>query len=98
MLALSGSQPKQMPLRDILEEFISFREITLTRRYSYELNQAQDRLHIVEGLVTILAAIDEVIEIFRHSADTAQQKLVLPIAIPSPMPKPMRLCRCRCAA
>jgi DNA gyrase subunit A len=77
MLALSGSQPKQMPLRDILQEFISFREETLTRRYSYELNQAQDRSHIVEGLVTILAAIDEVIEILRHSADSATAKASL---------------------
>jgi DNA gyrase subunit A len=77
MLALSGSQPKQMPLRDILQEFISFREETLTRRYRYELNQAEDRLHIVEGLVTILAAIDEVIEIIRTSADTATAKASL---------------------
>ncbi|AFY69147.1 DNA topoisomerase IV subunit A [Thalassoporum mexicanum PCC 7367] len=77
MLALSGSQPKQMPLRDILQEFISFREETLTRRYRYELNQAQDRLHIVEGLVTVLAAIDEVIQIIRTSADTATAKASL---------------------
>jgi DNA gyrase subunit A len=74
MLALTGSLPKQMSLREILQEFISFRELTLTRRFSHEQDQAQQRLHLVDGLVSILANISATIDLIRTSEDSATAK------------------------
>ena len=74
MLALIDSLPKQMNLREILQEFINFREITLTRRFNYECDLAQQRLHITEGLVNVLANLDASIELIRASSDSATAK------------------------
>lgn len=77
MLALVNGQPRQLTLRQLLEEFLSFREQTLTRQYTYELEEKQRRLHIVEGLLASLVQLDTVIEILRNSADgtTAKRSL-----------------------
>ncbi|MGK7888215.1 MAG: DNA gyrase subunit A, partial [Leptolyngbyaceae cyanobacterium] len=74
-LALHGGQPSQLSLRELLQHFLEFRETTLNRQYQHELDQAQDRIHIVEGLLLALESVDEVIEILRQSADGSTSKL-----------------------
>ncbi|MEO1801993.1 MAG: DNA topoisomerase (ATP-hydrolyzing) [Cyanobacteria bacterium J06629_2] len=77
MLALVDNKPVQLPLRNILEEFLEFREITLRRQYGNELEQAEQRLHLVEGLLLALNDIDAVIEILRHAPDGTTAKISL---------------------
>lgn len=77
MLALVDNKPVQLPLRGVLEEFLKFREATLRRQYSHELEQAHQRFHIVEGLLLALEQIDEVIEILRHAPDGTTAKIRL---------------------
>ncbi len=74
-LALVNNQPRQLSLKELLQEFLSFREETLTRQYSDELQQTSGRLHLVEGLLTALDKLDEVIDILRNSADGTIAKL-----------------------
>ncbi|MBD2501879.1 DNA gyrase subunit A [Anabaena azotica] len=77
LLAIVDGQPRQLSLRQLLQEFLNFREQTLNRRYSYELGKAQTRLHTVEGLLKALSNLDEVIEILRRSADGSTAKVSL---------------------
>ncbi|MBD2207525.1 DNA gyrase subunit A [Calothrix sp. FACHB-1219] len=77
LLALVDGQPRQLSLRQLLQEFLSFREQTLSRRYSYELGKAESRLHLVEGLLSALAHVDTVIEILRQAADGSTAKISL---------------------
>lgn len=77
LLAIADGQPRQLSLRQLLQEFLNFREETLNRRYSYELGKAQSRLHVVEGLLKALSNIDEVIEILRRAADGSTAKMTL---------------------
>ena len=77
MLALDGGQPVQMPLRHMLQSFLDFREETLVRQYTNELENTDQRLHIVEGLLTALDSIDEVIEILRAAPDGTTAKVEL---------------------
>jgi DNA gyrase subunit A len=77
MLALCGSLPKQLTLRELLQEFLNFRETTLTKRYQYELEQAQQRLHLVEGLVKALENIEDLIRLLRFAPDNATAKTQL---------------------
>jgi len=77
MLALVNNKPVQLPLRRILEEFLDFRELTLRRQYGNELEQAEQRLHLVEGLLLALEQVDAVIEILRHSPDGTTAKIRL---------------------
>ncbi len=74
MLAIVDGQPRQLTLRQLLEEFLRFRETTLTRQYGNELEQAQRRLHTVSGLVLALENIDAVIGILRGSPDGTTAK------------------------
>ncbi|MEG3436820.1 DNA topoisomerase (ATP-hydrolyzing) [Pannus brasiliensis CCIBt3594] len=69
LLALVDNIPRQLSLRELLQEFLRFREETLTRQYTDELGQASDRLHLVEGLLLALENIDRVIDILRHAPD-----------------------------
>lgn len=75
MLALDGGQPRQMPLRELLQRFLDFRETTLTRRYQHELTQAENRRHIVEGLLIALEHLDEIIDILRNAPDGSTAKV-----------------------
>ncbi|NES89661.1 MULTISPECIES: DNA gyrase/topoisomerase IV subunit A [Okeania] len=75
MLALVDAQPRQLSLRDFLQEFISFREQTLTRRYSNDLEIAQGRCHIVEGLLKALTDLDTTIDILRNAPDGSSAKV-----------------------
>ncbi|MEO0835367.1 MAG: DNA topoisomerase (ATP-hydrolyzing) [Cyanobacteria bacterium J06642_3] len=77
MLALVDNKPVQLPLRNVLEEFLKFREHTLRKQYGHELEQANQRLHLVEGLLLALNQIDAVIEILRHAPDGTTAKLRL---------------------
>lgn len=70
MLAIVHGQPKVMALKEVLNHFIDFRRDVTTRRTIYELDQAEARAHILEGLKIALDHIDEVIKIIRASADT----------------------------
>ena len=69
LLALVDGQPRQLSLRQLLEEFLKFREHTLNRRYSYELGKAENRVNILSGLLKALANLDDVITILRQAAD-----------------------------
>jgi DNA gyrase subunit A len=77
MLALVDGQPRQLTLKEMLQEFLRFREQTLERRYTHQLHQAQARLHIVEGLRLALADIDAVIDCLRRSPDGSSAKVLL---------------------
>jgi DNA gyrase subunit A len=78
MLALVDNKPCQLSLRELLREFLRFRERTLTRQYGNELEKCQSRLHLVEGLLKALAHLDAMIDILRHAADgtTAKYNLI----------------------
>jgi DNA gyrase subunit A len=77
LLALSNGQPKQLTLRGLLQEFLSFRESTLTRRYRHELDQAETQSHVVEGRLKALSNLDTVIDILRNAPDGSTAKLQL---------------------
>jgi len=77
MLTLVEGLPRQLTLRQILNEFLSFREETLRRQYRYELEQTERRIHLVEGLLSALEYLDEVVEILRHSPDGTTAKATL---------------------
>ena len=74
MLALVDNQPKVMNLLDILMHYIRHQEDVVTRRTKYELNKAEERAHILEGLLIALDNIDEVIQIIRGSQNTQLAK------------------------
>ncbi len=77
LLVLVNRRPCQLTLRQLLQEFLNFRESTLIRRYSYELSQCQNKLHIVEGLVLALEAIDAVITTIRNADQTSLARIQL---------------------
>ena len=74
MLALVEGQPKVLNLLDMLKHYLDHQEEVVTRRTQYDLNKAQERSHILEGLLKALDHIDEVIRIIRASANTAEAK------------------------
>jgi DNA gyrase subunit A len=74
LLALKGAQPKQMCLRELLQEFLTFREETLAKRFRYELKKAQEKSHLLEGLVIVLQDIDRLIRILRFASNSALAK------------------------
>ncbi|QDG50828.1 DNA gyrase subunit A [Persicimonas caeni] len=67
MLAIVNGQPQVMSLKEVLNHFIDFRRDVVTRRTIYELNKAEDRAHILEGLKIALDYLDEVIALIRAS-------------------------------
>ena len=76
MIAIDDGKPKTMGLKDILARFISFQEEIVSRRTKYDLEKAEARMHILEGLKIALANIDEVIETIRNSYDDAKERLM----------------------
>ena len=74
MLALVNNQPKVMNLLEVLTYYLQHQEEVVTRRTKYDLNKAQERSHILEGLLKALDHIDEVIHIIRASANAAEAK------------------------
>ncbi|NER82440.1 MAG: DNA topoisomerase 4 subunit A, partial [Leptolyngbya sp. SIO1D8] len=77
MLALNDGQPRQLPLREMLQAFLDFREETLTRQYRYELEKTEARIHLVEGLVRALDNLDMLIDILRNAPDGTTAKVSL---------------------
>ena len=78
MLALvdDQSQPKILSLRHVLDEYLSFQEEIILRRTRYDLKKAEERAHILEGLLIAQDNIDEVIRIIRTSYDDAKARLI----------------------
>ena len=76
MLAISDGKPKTMGLLEILDHFIIFQEEIVTRRTRFDLEKAEARMHILEGLRIALDNIDEIIHIIRSSYDDAKEKLM----------------------
>ena len=78
MLALvnNQSQPRILSLRHIIDEYLSFQEEVIVRRTKYDLRKAQERAHLLEGLLIAQDNIDEVIKIIRSSYDNAKENLM----------------------
>jgi len=78
MLSLVGGIPKTLGLKDIINEYVKHRFIIVVNRSKYELKVAEDRLHIIEGLLIALDNLDEVIKTIRSSKDvpTAKERLM----------------------
>ena len=78
MLALvdDQSQPKILSLRHIIDEYLKFQEEIIVRRTQYDLRKAQERAHLLEGLLVAQDNIDEVIKIIRSSYDNAKENLM----------------------
>lgn len=74
MLALVNNEPRILNLKEILELYLKHQEEVITRRSKYELNKAEERAHILEGLLVALDNIDEVIHIIRSSKNVAEAK------------------------
>ena len=74
MLALNGGKPEQMNVRQMIEAFLSFREEVIARRTKFDLAKARARAHILVGLATAVANIDEIIKIIRGSANPKEAR------------------------
>jgi len=74
MLALVDNQPRTLGIRQILDNFLKFREEVVENRTRFELKKARDRAHILEGLKIAIDFIDEVINIIRNSPDVNSAK------------------------
>ncbi|MEG4407487.1 DNA topoisomerase (ATP-hydrolyzing) [Microcoleus sp. MON2_D5] len=81
LLAIVNGQPRQLTLRQLLQEFLDFREVTLTRGYNYELQAAERRCHIVQGLMLALTNLDTAIDILRNSPDGSTAKQTLQVRL-----------------
>ncbi len=77
MLAIVDGQPRTLTLRDILQEYIKFQSEVVLRRTQFDLKKAQERAHILEGLMIALDFIDEVIAILRNSKSIPEGKIAL---------------------
>ena len=74
MLALVNNEPKVLNILQMLEYYLDHQKDVVTRRTKYDLNKAEERAHILEGLLKALDHIDEVIRIIRGSANVAEAK------------------------
>ena len=77
MLALVNNEPMVLNLKQILELYLKHQEEVIIRRSKYELNKAEERAHILQGLLIALDHIDEVIQIIRSSKNVAEAKIRL---------------------
>ena len=75
-LALVDGEPKILTLRQCLDEYIKHRKIVILRRTKFDLDKAEARAHILEGLLIAIDNIDEVIKIIRESYDDAKERLI----------------------
>ncbi|MDM9381752.1 DNA topoisomerase (ATP-hydrolyzing) subunit A [Chlorogloeopsis sp. ULAP01] len=74
MLALVNGEPQILTLKNFLQVFLDFRIESITRRTQYELRKAEERDHILQGLLIALAHLDAIIALIRHAADTPSAK------------------------
>ena len=77
MIALVNGEPKVLNLKEILQNYIEYQREVIVRRTNYDLKKAQDRAHILEGLMVAIDFIDEVIAIIRASKDIPTAKAAL---------------------
>ena len=77
MVAIAEGKPQQLGLLDIIKYYVAYQREVVLRRTKYDLNQAKERCHILEGLIIAVRNIDEVIEIIKkaESVPDARQKL-----------------------
>ncbi|NJO43494.1 MAG: DNA gyrase subunit A [Cyanobacteria bacterium CRU_2_1] len=71
MLALVDGEPQLLSIKQFLQVFLDFRIETITRRTRFELRKAEERDHVLQGLLIALANLDTIIDLIRHAADTA---------------------------
>lgn len=78
MLALVNGEPQLLTVKQFLEVFLDFRVESITRRTQYQLRKAEERDHLLQGLLIALANLDAIIHLIRHAADTvtAKQQLI----------------------
>jgi DNA gyrase subunit A len=76
MIALVNNEPKVLSLRDMIHHYVEHQREIIVRRTQYDLDKAEARAHIVEGLLKAIDNIDEVIRIIRSSYDDAEQRLM----------------------
>ena len=79
LLALVQGKPIQLTLRQLLQEFLEYRELTLIRRTRHALKRTEDRLEVLEGLITALNALPKVIEMITAAPDAASAKASLQV-------------------
>ena len=77
MLCIVGGEPKTLNILQMLQEFLKHQEEVVTRRTKYDLKKAEDRAHIVEGLLKAIDIIDEVIKTIKESTDAEEAKVNL---------------------
>jgi DNA gyrase subunit A len=77
MVALVDNVPKTLSLREVIGRYVDHQREVIVRRTKYELRRAEERAHILEGLLIALANIDEVIETIRRSSDREQARIAL---------------------
>jgi DNA gyrase subunit A len=73
-LTIVNNQPKYLSLKEMIQQFVDFRKEVVTRRSTFELNKAKDRLHILEGLKIALDNIDQVVAIIRQAKNTEEAR------------------------
>ncbi len=76
MIALVNNKPEILNLKQVLEQYLKHQKEVVTRRTQFELDKAEKRAHLLEGLRIALDNIDEVIRIIRNSYDNAKSKLM----------------------
>ncbi len=81
LLALVNGQPQQLSLKQLLSEFINFRELTIIRRTNYILGKTKDRLEIVEGLINALKELQKVINLIQEASDASGAKAKLMVQL-----------------
>ena len=79
LLALVNGQPVQLSLRQLLQEFLEYRELTLIRRTRHALKKCEDRLEVVEGLIKALADLQRVIQMIQEARDAASARASLQV-------------------
>ncbi len=82
LIALVNGEPKTLTLRDMLDEFTKHRITIITRRTQFDLQKAEARAHILEGLIVALNNVDAVIKLIRESQDVAAAKAALQSSFP----------------
>ena len=83
MLALVGNQPRIMPLKELMSQFLEHRKEVVTRRTHFDLRKARERAHILEGLKVALEQLDRVIELIRaaESPAAAREQLITTLSL-----------------
>jgi DNA gyrase subunit A len=79
LLTLVNGQPRQLSLRQMLQEFLDYRELTLIRRTRHALRKAEDRLEVVEGLIRALDDLPRVIEMIQQARDASSARASLQV-------------------